>query len=89
MSFTAGDVSRYSPGTAPDLVISLHACDTATDIVLERAAVLGASNVLIRAYRPGGLVYKKKAEAKLSEYKNAYRYLCGKEAPPLSFENAE
>ena len=46
-------------------------------------------NVLIRAYRPGGLVYKKKAEAKLSEYKKAYRYLCGKEAPPLSFENPE
>lgn len=156
MTFTAGDVSRYSPDTAPDLVISLHACDTATDIVLERAAVLGASavlatpcchrslsraldcrelgfiarnsvlkskfcdaatdalrilrleaygysadavelidpedtpkNVLIRAYRPDGIVYKKKAAAKLSEYKNAYRYLCGKEAPPLSFENAE
>lgn len=46
MTFTAGDVSKYSPDTAPDLVISLHACDTATDIVLERAAVLGASAVL-------------------------------------------
>ncbi|MBR2723919.1 MAG: SAM-dependent methyltransferase, partial [Ruminococcus sp.] len=46
MSFTAGDVTKYEPVNKPHLVISLHACDVATDIVLERACVLKADVIL-------------------------------------------
>ncbi len=37
MHFICGDISRFEPERSPDLVISLHACDTATDIVLHSA----------------------------------------------------
>lgn len=37
LEFLCGDVSRYEAGGPVDLVISLHACDIATDFVLERA----------------------------------------------------
>lgn len=147
MSFSAGDISKYAPTAAPQLVISLHACDTATDIVLDTAVRLGAEvilstpcchrqlsrelncaplafaarnsilkskmcdaltdalrvlrleaagystdavelidpddtpkNVLIRAYRshnPGKLKVRR---AKLREYREAYSFLCGREA---------
>lgn len=37
MHFLCQDILTFDPGTAVDLVISLHACDTATDIVLAYA----------------------------------------------------
>jgi hypothetical protein len=37
LSFECGDVSRFVPKRQPDLVISLHACDVATDYVLAGA----------------------------------------------------
>ena len=37
LHFECGDVSRFSPSGTPDLVISLHACDVATDYVLAGA----------------------------------------------------
>ena len=45
MRFICGDIASFVPERAPDMVISLHACDTATDIVLDfamrhRAAVI-------------------------------------------------
>ena len=46
MSFICGDVRRAVPPGTPDLVISLHACDIATDIVLEVAIARGARVVL-------------------------------------------
>lgn len=46
MRFIAGDVRTAVPSGAPDLVISLHACDIATDIVLGQAAALGAKVIL-------------------------------------------
>ena len=46
MRFSCGDVSKYAPEAPPELVISLHACDVATDIVLERAAALDAKVIL-------------------------------------------
>lgn len=38
MKFTCGDVSTFEPEHAPDMVVSLHACDTATDLVLDKAS---------------------------------------------------
>ncbi len=46
MRFICGDIADYKPQRAPDMVISLHACDTATDIVLDFAARWGATVVL-------------------------------------------
>lgn len=46
MKFTSGDVNLYAPEKAPHMVISLHACDIATDIVIDRAICLGASVIL-------------------------------------------
>ena len=150
MHFFSGDVTKYEPEQSPHLVISLHACDVATDIVLERACALKAEvilstpcchrqlsrdllcddlnfvssnsvlkskmcdaltdalrvlrleaegyiadavelidpedtpkNVLIRAHLSHKITYK---DSKVSEYKTAYKFLTGKETPPLSFE---
>ena len=38
LEFICGDINDYSPTVTPSLVISLHACDIATDIVLNKAA---------------------------------------------------
>lgn len=46
MHFRAGDVSKFQTDTSIDLLISLHACDTATDLVLDRGIVLGAKVIL-------------------------------------------
>jgi len=46
MQFIAGDISETPKNITPDLVISLHACDIATDIVLDTAAALGAKIIL-------------------------------------------
>jgi hypothetical protein len=46
LEFLCGDVGKYECETHPDLVISLHACDTATDLVLERALHFGAKVIL-------------------------------------------
>lgn len=46
LEFRCGDVSRYNAGDAVDLVISLHACDIATDFVLERAVAWRAKVIL-------------------------------------------
>ncbi len=46
LEFVCGDVSRYSAGGDVDLVISLHACDVATDFVLERAVRWRAKVIL-------------------------------------------
>ncbi|MBP3918574.1 MAG: SAM-dependent methyltransferase [Clostridia bacterium] len=48
MTFYAGDINAFvcPPGETPHLVLSLHACDIATDIVLKNAVRLGAGIVL-------------------------------------------
>ena len=46
LEFLCGNVAKYETEDKPDLVISLHACDTATDLVIERAISFGAKVVL-------------------------------------------
>ena len=46
MRFEVGDISKIVPNESPDMVISLHACDIATDIVLDTAIRLGAEIIL-------------------------------------------
>ena len=46
MHFVTDDITNLPRDTAPDMVISLHACDIATDIVLDTAASLGAKVIL-------------------------------------------
>ena len=46
LEFLCGNVATYETTDHPDLVISLHACDTATDLVLERALTFEAKVIL-------------------------------------------
>jgi len=46
LKFICGDVSKFTPDTLPSLVLSLHACDTATDLVLNKASEWGAKVIL-------------------------------------------
>ncbi len=46
MNFCCMDITKYKPDSTLQLVISLHACDTATDIVLDCAASAGAKVIL-------------------------------------------
>lgn len=46
LSFVCGDINDFVCEKAPDLVVSLHACDTATDIVLEKAMSWRAKVIL-------------------------------------------
>lgn len=46
LRFVCGDVSRYDEPIRPHLVISLHACDIATDLVLDRAIEWEAKVIL-------------------------------------------
>ncbi len=46
LSFLCCDINTFEPDTRPNLVLSLHACDVATDIVLTNAARLGADVIL-------------------------------------------
>ncbi len=46
MHFLCQNIFDYKPENVPHLVISLHACDTATDAVLEVAMTCGALTVL-------------------------------------------
>lgn len=46
LEFICGDINDYHTDTIPQLVISLHACDIATDIVLEKAAEWQADVIL-------------------------------------------
>lgn len=46
LHFLCADITTFTPKENPHLVISLHACDTATDIVLGKAMEWGARVIL-------------------------------------------
>ncbi len=46
LRFTAGDIRNFEVKRAPDLTVSLHACDIATDIVLAKGIDSGSGVIL-------------------------------------------
>lgn len=46
LKFICGDIREYVTEYPPSLVVSLHACDVATDVVLEKAVAWGTDVIL-------------------------------------------
>ena len=46
LEFLVGDINDYNEETAVDMVVTLHACDVATDMAIARAVKWGASVIL-------------------------------------------
>ena len=46
LKFIRGDISTFDGDYKPDMVVTLHACDTATDYALEKAVRWGAGVIL-------------------------------------------
>jgi hypothetical protein len=46
LPFKMGDIAQYNDETSVDMVVTLHACDTATDLALSKAVKWGANVIL-------------------------------------------
>ena len=49
LSFLTGDIAQYEGVDHIDMVVTLHACDTATDYALEKAVKWGAKVIFVCA----------------------------------------
>lgn len=76
MKFVCDDVTNTPNDITPDMVISLHACDIATDIVINRAISLGAGVILSTPCCHNYL--NDKISAKALSFVTAYPQLRGK-----------
>lgn len=47
LHFEKGDISTYEGENQADMVVTLHACDTATDFAIEKAVKWGASVIMV------------------------------------------
>ncbi|MGN0384769.1 MAG: class I SAM-dependent methyltransferase [Lachnospiraceae bacterium] len=47
LHFEMGDISTYSGAEKVDMVVTLHACDTATDYAIEKAVKWGAEVIMV------------------------------------------
>ena len=47
ITFKAGSIESFVPSFTPDLVVALHACNTATDLAIEKGIEWGATGLLI------------------------------------------
>ncbi len=47
LHFERGDISTYEGANNVDMVVTLHACDTATDFAIEKAVKWGASVIMV------------------------------------------
>ena len=46
LNFAVGDIAKYSGETSPDIIVTLHACDTATDYALKYALEHNTKTIL-------------------------------------------
>jgi hypothetical protein len=46
LDFRVGDIAGFQPERPPDMVVSLHACDTATDEAIARGVLWGSRAIL-------------------------------------------
>ena len=78
MQFMVEDIKKMSADITPDMVISLHACDIATDIVIDSAIRLGAGVILSTPCCHRYLNSRIKAEALdfVTEYPHISNKLC-------------
>ena len=47
MEFIKADLTEYTPPIRPDIVVSLHACDTATDMALIALGIRAKSRAIV------------------------------------------
>lgn len=47
LRFEKGDISTYEGADSVDMVVTLHACDTATDFAIEKAVKWGANVIMV------------------------------------------